>query len=164
MIITNQKQAVNLRIRKSIALLGLIISIGLIYFANILPHSTFGLSRNEIAILIFTMFLLFFIFHFIRNHNYIYFSDTGNKLILRYFSLRPLEDKKNSIEISKNQLYKYEIKRSMLGLNKSVILYSRTPGGIAKYPPVSITALTNSDERKILESLQRNIPANRKVD
>jgi hypothetical protein len=36
-----------------------------------------------------------------------------------------------------------------------------TPGGIAKYPPVSITALKKSDEDKILASLQRNILTNR---
>lgn len=164
MVINNQKQAVNLRIRKSIALLGLIISIGLIYFANILPHSTFGLSRNEITLTIIILFVLFFLFHFIRNHNYIYYSDTGNKLILRYFSLRPLEDKKHSIEFNKAQLYKYEIRSSLLGLNKSIILYSRTPGGIAKYPPVSITALTRSDEEKILASLQKNILASKAAE
>ena len=160
MVINNQKQAVNLRIQKSIALLIFVIAIGLIYFANILSHSTYGFSRNEIAIFILVIFILYFLFHYLRNHNYIYYSDTGNKLILRYFSLRPLEDKKNAIEFNKNELHKFEIKKSLLGFNKSIILYRKTSKGTAKYPPVSLTALDNAGEKKMMISLQRIILAN----
>ncbi len=160
MTIDNQKQAVNLRIQKSIALLILIIALGLIYFANILPHSIYGLNRNEIAVLILVIFVSFFILHYLRNHNYIYYSDTGNKLILRYFSLRPFEEKKNAIEFNKNELHNFEIKKTMPGINKSIIIYRKTTKGIAKYPPVSLTALSKTDQEKMMASLQRLIMAN----
>jgi hypothetical protein len=46
MTIDNQKEAVNLKIQKSIALLALIIAIGLIYFANVMPRGILGFSRE----------------------------------------------------------------------------------------------------------------------
>ncbi len=160
MEITNQKQAVSLKIQKSVALLALIIIIGLIYFANILSHSTFGLTRNQIALFIVSGFALFFIFHFLRNHNYIYYTDTGNKFILRYFSLRPFADKKNAIEFSKAEFHNYEINVSALGLRKDLVIYRKTPKGLAKYPPVSITALDRSDREKMLSSFQKLVILN----
>lgn len=155
MTISNQKQAVNLRIQKSIALLVLVIAIGMIYFANILPTRTFGYSRNEIAIFILVIFTLFFLYHYLRNHNYIYYSDTGNKFILRYFSLRPLEDKKNAIEFNKKEFHKYEIKKSLSGMNENIIIYRKTSKGVAKYPPVSITALDKETRSRILSSFEK---------
>jgi hypothetical protein len=161
MTITNQKQAVNLRIQKSLALLILIIAIGLIYFADVLPHRTSGFTRNEIVIFILVIFILFFLFHFLRNHNYIYYSDTGSKFILRYFSLRPLQDKKNAIEFNKKEFLKYEIKTSLAGLNKCVIIYRKTPKGEAKYPPVSITALNRDSREKMFASFQKLMLTNK---
>ncbi len=160
MEITNEKRAVNLRIQKSIALLILIIAIGLIYFANVLPQTFLGLSNNEIAILILAAFFIYFLFHYIRNHNYIYYSDTGNKLILRYFSLRPLEDKKNSIEFNKKELYSFEIDKKLAGFNRFIVLYRNTNQGVVKYPPVSITAMDNRSEKKLIAALHRLILTN----
>lgn len=160
MTISNQTKAVNLRIQKSIALLVLVIAIGMIYFANILSHRTLGYSRNEIAIFIVAIFILFFLYHYLRNHNYIYYSDGGDKFILRYFSLRPLEDKKNAIEFNKREFHKYEIKKSLLGLNENVVIYRKTPKGIAKYPPVSITALDKETRSKIFSSFNKLLGSN----
>jgi hypothetical protein len=161
MTIDNQKEAVNLKIQKSIALLALIIAIGLIYFANVMPRGILGFSRNEIAIFILVIFVLFFIFHYLKNHNYIYYSDSGNKFILRYYSLRPLEDKKNAIEFSKKEFHKYEMKKSFYGMNENIIIYRKTTGGVAKYPGVSITALNKGDKEKMLESFLKLTLSNR---
>jgi hypothetical protein len=160
MILNNQKQAVNLRIQKSIALLILVIAIGLIYFANVLSHSTFGFSRNQIAIFIVVIFVTYFLGEYLRNHNYIYFSDTGNKFILRYFSLRPLNDKKNAIEFNKNEFFKYELKQSFNRFSESVIIYRKTPQGVAKYPPVSITALGREEKEKMIAAFDKILRTN----
>ena len=161
MTITNQKQAVNLRIVKSLVLLSLIILIGLIYFANVLRDGALGYTRDQIAVSVIIFVVLFFIYHFIRDHYYIYYSDTGDNFILRYFSLRPMTDKKNAIEFNKKELYSYEVTRSLHGLNKKLVIYRKTARGVAKYPPVSLTALTKSDMEKILASMQRILIANR---
>lgn len=161
MTINNQKAAVNLRIQQSIALLALIIAIGIIYFADILPYRTLGYTRNEISVLIFIIFVLFFLFFYLRDHNYIYYSDSGNKFVLRYFSLRPLANKKNAIEFNKSEFKKYELKKSFSGLNERIIIYRKTPGGIAKYPPLSITALNKNERQKLLASFHKLMLANR---
>ncbi len=159
MVINNQKQAVALKIQKTIALLILVIAVGLIYFTNILAHGAFGFDMDQIAGFIVGMFILFFLYHILRDHNYIYYSDMGNKIILRYFSLRPLTDKKKSIEFNKKELHKYELKRSLLGFRQSIIIYRQTSRGVAKYPPVSITALSRQDKEKLTASLQKLILA-----
>ncbi len=160
MTITNQKQSVNLRIIKSLALLFLIIAIGLIYFANVLRDGAFGYTRDQVAVFMIILVVLFFLYHFVRDHHYIYYSDTGDKFVLRYFSLRPLADKKNAIEFNKNELLRYEIIKPLYGLNRSLVIYRKTARGIAKYPPVSLTALKKSDRKKILASIQRITAAN----
>jgi hypothetical protein len=155
MIINNQKQAVNLRIKKSLALLVLVIAIGLIYFANVLPHRTYGFSRNQIALAILAIFFIYFLIDYMRNYFYIYYSDTGDKFILRYFSLRPLEDKKNAVEFNKREFSRFEIKKTLFGFNESIIIYRKTTKGIAKYPPVSITAVSKPDREKMLSSFRK---------
>jgi hypothetical protein len=89
MILNNQKQAVNLRIQKFLALLILVIIIGLIYFANILPRGLYGLNKNQVAVGIILIFAGYFIFDYLRNYYYVSYNDTGDKFILRYFSLTP---------------------------------------------------------------------------
>ena len=157
MVINNQKQAVSLKIQKTLALLILVIAIGLIYFTNILAHGAFGFNMDQIAGFIVGLFILYFLYHILRNHNYIYYSDTGNKFVLRYFSLRPLADKKKSIEFNKKELHKFELRRSLLGFNENIIIYRQTPKGVAKYPPVSLTALNKADKEKMMASLQKLI-------
>jgi hypothetical protein len=155
MTIDNQKKAVALRIQKSLAILVFIILIGLIYFVDIIPKGLFGLTRNETAMVLIILFVVFFLFHYLRNHNYIFYSDTGDNFILRYFSLRPLHDKKNAIEFNKREFENYEIKRSLAGFNESVIIYRKTSKGVAKYPPVSITALDKPSREKLLASFRK---------
>jgi hypothetical protein len=161
MTLNNQKKAVNVRIQQSVALLLLIISIGIIYFADILPHRTLGYTRNEISTFILIIFVLFFLFYFLRDYHYIYYSDSGNKFVLRYFSLRPMAGKKNAIEFNKSEFRKYELKKSFAGLNEKIIIYRKTPGGVAKYPPLSITALNKTERHKLIASFHKIMLANK---
>jgi hypothetical protein len=155
MIIDNQKKAVQLKIQKSVALLLLVVAFGLMYFTDIVADGIIGLTRDQVAILVVISFIIYFLLHILRNQYYIYYSDTGDEFILRYFSLRPLTDKKHSIEFRKSEFHKFEITRPFLKLNESIIIYRKTPKGIAKYPPVSITALGKPEKEKLIASLQR---------
>ena len=160
MIINNQKQAVNLRIQKSLALLVVVIVVALIYFTNALPPGTMGLSKNQFAIAFVSVFLVYFLVDYLRNYHYIYFSDTGDIIILRYYSLRPLEDKKNAIEFNKREFHNFRINRLLNGFNESLVIFRKTPKGIAKYPPVSITALPSNEKKRLIASLDKLARAN----
>jgi hypothetical protein len=161
MIISNQKKAVNVRIQKVIVLLVLVIVIGLIYFTNAIPHGALGFSREQIAIAILIIVFLFFLYDYLRNYNYIYYTDTGDKFILRYYSLRPFDDKKNAIEFNKSELERFELQKTSFGLNEYLLIYRKTTRGLAKYPPISITALTGHDREKMIASLLKLIRQNR---
>jgi hypothetical protein len=161
MIITNQKQAVNQRIQKVIVLLILVIMIGLIYFTNAIPRGALGFSREQITVGILIMIFAFFLYDYMRNYNYLYYTDTGDKLILRYYSLRPFDDKKNAIEFSKSELERFELQKTRFGINEYLVIYRKTGKGLAKYPPVSITALAADDREKMISSLLRLIRQNR---
>jgi hypothetical protein len=92
----------------------------------------------------------------IRNHltyNFIYFSDAGKIIMLRYFHVRYFNNSYKSIEIPKNTLYKYELKTSFFKLKQELVLFQKTAKGIAKYPPVSLSSLKKNEIRKIIESL-----------
>ena len=109
-----------------------------------------GLERSGLILIAVVLYLLIIIFIYILDLKYIYFNDDGDRIILRYYPIRPLARKKRSIEIPKTALAKYEIRRSFLNLNRSLVLYQRVKNKVAKYPPIGITSLTKK-EREMLE-------------
>lgn len=161
MTFDNKKQAVDLRIQKSIALIILVIVFGGIYFTNLVVDGALGLTRNQFAGLMLGLFMLYFLYLFLRDYNYIYYSDTGDKLILRYFRLRPLDNKKSAIEFKKSELHQFELQRTFFNLNESLVIFRKTQKGVAKYPPVSLTAIGKQDREKLLSSLKKLIVANK---
>ncbi|MFA6127561.1 MAG: hypothetical protein WC699_09660 [Bacteroidales bacterium] len=67
-----------------------------------------------------------------------------------YYPITPMTSNFNKIEISANRLVRFEIKKSMMGLNRELVLYENISGQEASYPPVSIT-LFGKDTLRILE-------------
>jgi hypothetical protein len=63
--------------------------------------------------------------------------------------------KKSSIEIGKNEFAGYEIKKQLLGFREKLILKAKTGRGLAKYPPVSITALNLKEKKSLFQALDR---------
>lgn len=109
-----------------------------------------GLERTHLVVITACLYLLIVIFIFILDLNYFYFNDDTDRIILRYYPIRPFGKKKRAIEISKIALAKYNIKKSFLGLKKSLVLYQKFKKKVAKYPPIGITSLTKA-EREMLE-------------
>ena len=109
-----------------------------------------GLERSGLIIIAAALYLVIIIFIYFLDLNYICFNDDGERIILRYYPIRPVGRKKRSIEIPKIAFAKYEIRRSFFYLNRSLILYQRIKKNVARYPPISITSLTKT-EREMLE-------------
>lgn len=124
----------------------LVISLFLALFDNY--YFELGISIIALA----TLFTMLYI-----GLNYIYFSDDGDTIILRYYSLNPLFSEPKSIEIPKNSFIKFEIKKSFFGLNKEVTLYQKTKNGIAKYPAVSLSALNDKELERIQSVLEKYV-------
>jgi hypothetical protein len=101
-----------------------------------------GLSKYMLILIVAIIYVLIIIINFIRDLNYFYFSDNGPNIIVRYYPLRPLSSSRRSVEIPKTSFAGYEIRQTMLGLKKILILMQVIKKSIAKYPPISITSLT----------------------
>ena len=126
---------------------------------DLIRESFIGLTKYHWAIVLAVAYLLQNIYEYLRDFNYIYFSDEDEKgkLLLRYVSLRPFNNKKQSIEIKNDDLHSYKINRKGLNLKQELVLYVYTPQGIAKYPPISISALSEEEFNKMKKILNQTL-------
>ena len=117
----------------------------------------FWLSEYHLIILIAGAYILYNIFNYIKSPHYISYSDQGEMIIFRYYSLNLFNSKKHSIEIPKKQFVKYELNPFFFGLYKKIVLYQHFRNRMAAYPPISLSALGKEDLDKILASLQKYV-------
>ncbi len=116
-----------------------------------------GLERSHLILIAACLYLLITIFIIFLDLNYFYFNDDTDRIILRYYPIRPIARKKRVIEISKIALAKFNIKKSFLGLKKSLILYQKVKKTIAKYPPIGITSLTKTEREMLVKQLDKYV-------
>lgn len=98
----------------------------------------------------------FIVISLLFNYNYIIFQESEDKVIVRYYPLHPFHHNFKSIEISKATLSHYELKSGMFGMRSELTLYQITNKGLAKYPPVSLSAVSKKNKEKIIETLKRS--------
>jgi len=98
-------------------------------------------------------FLLFYWFQYKMEYTYFYFSNNSKNLVFKFYTLRNFYGKPKSIEIPKPYFIKYDIVTSFFKKKDSIILYQKTPKGIAKYPPISITLLNKNQKTELKRTL-----------
>ncbi len=155
MIIENKNTTVRINQTRLILLIVFIPLILVLSTTNIFGRSILGMDKYYWVAFIALAYLIYNIYEYIKDFNYIYFSDEEEKLIFRYISLRPLQGRRYSIEIEKDKFYAYKIVRAFFNINKYIILYINTPQGIAKYPPISITALKPDEYNQLKKTLNQ---------
>jgi hypothetical protein len=89
----------------------------------------------------------------ILNYQFISYSDEGDYIVFRYFTSGIVGGKKNSVEINKTTFSGYKVETRFFGLIQSIILFQKIQQGIAKYPPIYISALSAEERAKIIKSL-----------
>lgn len=153
MTLNNSKSIVNLKIRARVAIVLFTAYLILAYAASVIKFPLLGLSSAVWTIFFSAVFLFIIFFPVVLQYQYVFFSDEGNDIIFRYFSTGIFESKKNSVEISKRTFSGFTIEKKFFGLIQSVILFQRLKEGVAKYPPISMSALNRKDREKIVSSL-----------
>jgi len=118
-----------------------------------------GIDRSVFVLISAGLYIFIMLFSYLLNLNYIYFKDDGDLIIIRYFPMRPLGRRKKAIQIPKISLAGFEIKKSLFGIKKSLILHQKTKKGNAKYPPIGITALTKKESEVIAARLKQYVRA-----
>lgn len=130
-----------------------ILVIIVLLFVPIYSNIIKGISNNLLAIFIATAYIIHAVYHTFRNYNYVYFNNESDKLILRYFSPNIFTSKKNSIEIPKREFAGYKLNSFFMRYREKIVLLRTTKKGLASYPPVSLTALSNSERNALLRAL-----------
>jgi hypothetical protein len=94
----------------------------------------------------------------LRNFQFVFYSDEAENIVFRYFFAGIVGGKKNSVLITKKSFAGYKIESKYFGLSDSIILFQKMGQGIAKYPPVYISALSRDQKNKLFESLNKYTP------
>jgi K+ transporter len=153
MTIDNQKTVIRIFLRKMfLAIITVVIIIAMLATEWFKP-SLLGILQYQWIILMAAIYILLAVGSWLRGLNYFYFNDKSDKLIIRYYPIRPLARSKKAVQIPKTALAKYEIRKTNLGLKKVLILHQHVKKQVAKYPPIGVTSLT----REEISSLERQL-------
>ncbi len=155
MIFDNRNIVMRLNIRRYLTILAYFILMGLFLLSDIFNKPVFGYDKTTYVIVINAIYLTYIIFTFSLNYNFFSYKDEGNKLVFRFVSLRPFDNKKQAIEILKKDFAGYEFQKSLFNLKEDLILTVRTKNGVANYSPISITALSLKHKNLLKNSLNQ---------
>lgn len=158
MTLNNSKSIVSLKIRARTAIILFITYLILAYAARVIKFPLLGISSAAWTIFFSACFLFIIFFPVVLKYQYVFYSDEGNEIMFRYFTTGVVEGKKNSVEINKKTFTGFTLEKKFLGLIQSITLYQRLKDGVAKYPPIFISALNRRDKEKIVSSLNSFAP------
>jgi hypothetical protein len=153
MVIDNSKEVVKDKKILYIMLAIFIMLTSIIMMSETFDKPVLGLNREFYAIVIAGIYLFINIYRFILNLNYINYIDAGGKIVFKYYSLRPFMQSHKTVEIPKGNLVKYEIRKSLFGQKKGVVLYQKVKNKTARYPEISLSAISDAELKGLIASL-----------
>jgi hypothetical protein len=158
MTFDNSRTIISLRIKLFGATVLLLAYITLAYVAKIIKFPLFGLSDTIWTLALVTVYLIIVFLPMALNYQFLFFSDDTEKIVFRYFTSGIVGGKKNSVEIEKRSFHGYKIESRFFGLIQSITLFQMFKEGVAKYPPVYISALSREEKAKIIKALNMYSP------
>lgn len=158
MTINNSKSVINLKITRRASIIIYLAFLITAFAAGIIKFPLLGMSKITWTILFTSCFLIIILIPILLNYQFIFFSDEGNTIVFRYYTTGLIAGKKNSVEIGKKTFSGFTLDKKLFGLIQSVTLYQRLKEGVAKYPPIYISALKRKNKAIILETLSSYAP------
>ncbi|MGE0076798.1 MAG: hypothetical protein AB7S48_02965 [Bacteroidales bacterium] len=110
-----------------------------------------GITSGWAIVIVIGCYFLFFFYFILKGSAYFSYNDEGTKMIIRTFKTNPFGSPKISIEIPKNEFYKYDIVKKHL--KEELILFVRKGNKISKYPPISIVSVTEEQKELLSKTL-----------
>ena len=153
----NSQIVTRLNIRRYIAILAYIIIVVVLIFSGWFNKPVWGIEKSVWILIASVLYLLYVAYAYYMSYNFFSYSDEGEKLIFKFISLRPFDDKKRAIEISKSDFGGFNFKKSFFDFKEDLILSIKVKNGLAKYPPISISSLNESQKEKLKASLNQYI-------
>lgn len=155
MVFDNRKIVLHLNKKRYIAILLYLVIMGFLLISDSFKKTILGYEKSLFVIVLTILYILYVVYTYIVNYNFFSYNDDGNKLIIRFVSLRPFDNKKRLIEVNKNDFAGYKIKSSLFNLKQDLVVKIRTKKGIANYPPISISALSHKHKIMFESSLKK---------
>jgi hypothetical protein len=158
MTFDNSKTIISLRIKLLGATILLLAYLALAFVIKMIKFPFLGMSDTAWTIIFVAIWLILALMPVFLNYQFISYSDEEDHIIFRYFTSGIVGGKKNSVQINKTSFAGYKIDSSFFGLVQSITLFQKLQQGIAKYPPVHISALTREEKSKLIRSLNQYSP------
>jgi len=158
MTFDNSRTIISLRIKLFVATIILLGYLGIVYAANLIKFPLLGLSDTVWTLILVAVYLVIAFIPMLRNLQFVFYSDEAENIVFRYFFAGIVGGKKNSVSIAKKSFAGYKTESKYFGLSNSIILFQKMGQGIAKYPPVYISALSRDQKNKLFESLNKYTP------
>lgn len=153
MTFDNSKTIIGLRIKLFAATVLLLAYLAVAFVIKLIRFPLFGMSETVWTIFFVGIWVFLAFMPMILSYQFISYSDEGEFIIFRYFNAGIVGGKKNSVEINKSTFSGYKTETSFFGLIERITLYQKFQQGVAKYPPVYISALNREEKSKIYRSL-----------
>jgi hypothetical protein len=158
MTFDNSKTIISLRIKLFLATVVLMAYLAMAYIIKLIKFPLLGMSDIVWTVILIAVWLILAFLPMVLNYQFISYSDEGEFIVFRYFNAGMVGGKKNSVEINKLTFSGYKIETRFFGLIESISLFQKFQKGVAKYPPVYISALSKDEKAKLIQSLKILIP------
>ena len=158
MTFDNSKTIISLRIKLFLATVVLMAYLAMAYIIKLIKFPLLGMSDIVWTVILIAVWLILAFMPMVLNYQFISYSDEGEFIVFRYFNAGMVGGKKNSVEINKLTFSGYKIDTRFFGLIESISLFQKFQKGVAKYPPVYISALSKDEKAKLIQSLNILIP------
>ena len=155
MIVDNQRNTYRIWLNRLVMTIVFTLVIIVFIFLPWFDNPDFWLNKYYIIILIALIYIILNIINYLKRPYFVSYSDHGEMIVMRYYPLSLFTSKKNSIEIPKKQLLKFELEEFLFGSQQKIILYQNFRKKVAKYPPISLSAVDKEDRERIIQSLRK---------
>ncbi|RCW36664.1 hypothetical protein [Marinilabilia salmonicolor] len=148
-MIVNQKESARALMIFSGIWAGLVIVFALSFFE--LFYSPMWL-RIGLAVVIGLIALFFYI----GGYCYVHVEVENNaNLMVKYYNLFPVGRKFKAFRIPLQNFHHHEIRFGAAGMVSKLVLFQRMQGGVAKYPPVGLSAMGKTGREKLSAFLRK---------
>lgn len=158
MFVENSKTAFRSWITNLIGMIVLATVIILFYVGHLFAGTSFKEYRIYIVVLLSLVYLFLILKPWILNYQFLFVSDEGKKLEIKYYNLRLFPGSHKTIVFPKKEFYKFEVIQTLFKLREQAVIYRKMSRGIVKYPPLSLKGLKSAEKNKLITLLKRLQP------
>ena len=149
MKIDNENTVVKLQALKYIYIIAVLTVIAVLYTTGVEPYLVehLGITNAWISLFLVFAYIVYYIYHLYVKTSYLYLADDGDKIVIRFYQLKPMNPKKSAYEIPKHLFFKFTYDKSLL--REEVTVYQKYGNSISKYPPFSLKGL-NKEQKALV--------------